>query len=176
MAEHTGAIQHIFNGKNLGTFKSSGVATFESGVIQSNNFATVSTATATLTSSQSGSIISVTKADGVTITLPTCAPGLRYKIVQTIANSGGSTKILTASASEFLLGAVMINDNDGTPGVFASFAANGSTHRSISFNGTTTGGAIGANYIELVGISTTQWYITGVGIGTGTVATPFATS
>ena len=54
-------------------------------------------------------------------------------------------------------------------------AANGTTHRSVNGNGTTTGGIIGDNY-RLTAINTTQWAVSGTMVNTGTAATMFATS
>jgi hypothetical protein len=42
-------------------------------------------------------------------------------------------------------------------------------------NGTTTGGLLGT-WFRFTALSTTQWLVTGIDQGSGTVATPFATS
>ena len=76
-------------------------------------------------------------------------------------------------ATEFLLGEVFAYTTATASG--AGFAANGTTIRALSSNGTTTGGLIGDDY-TVTAISATVWFISGVTVGSGTLATPFATS
>ena len=138
------------------------------GVIQSTG------ATRTLKASESGSEILLDSAAGNIITLPSAVAGLRYRFKQTVSVTSNASKVITASASQFLIGGVMsANLTVGASGDF--FVANGSTHVAISSNGTDTGGLVGG-WFEVTAISTTQWVITGVICGSGTNADPFATS
>ena len=68
-------------------------------------------------------------------------------------------------------GARVVIDSTG----IRCYAANGTTIRALSSNGTTTGGTIGDRY-KVTCISATQWAIDGQVVATGTAATPFATS
>jgi len=80
-------------------------------------------------------------------------------------------KVITA-ASQYLLGSVLVFDASG---VTTSFPANGTSIRSVNLNGTTKGGIAGS-YVTFSALNATQWLVSGVVIGSGTIATPFATS
>lgn len=110
-------------------------------------------------------------AAAVTYTLPTPVIGMTFEFRTTVTATAG--KVLTNSASVFLLGALSIQTiATVTP---AGFAANGTTIRSVNTNGTTTGGLSGDKF-TVTAISATQWLVEGMLIGSGTLATPFATS
>jgi hypothetical protein len=91
-------------------------------------------------------------------------------LVQTAATTW---KVITA-ASQYLLGSALVIDTDTTDTV-NGFAANGTSIRSVNLNGTTTGGIAGS-YVTFTALTATQWLVSGVVIGSGTIATPFATS
>jgi len=80
-------------------------------------------------------------------------------------------KVITA-ASQYLLGSALVFDASG---VTSGFPANGTSIRSVNLNGTTTGGVAGS-YVTFTALNSTQWLVSGVVIGSGTIATPFATS
>jgi hypothetical protein len=82
-------------------------------------------------------------------------------------------KVITA-ASQYLLGSVLVIDTD-TVDTTNGFAANGTSIRSVNLNGTTKGGIAGS-YVTFTALNSTQWLVSGVVIGSGTIATPFATS
>lgn len=128
----------------------------------------------TLTASDSGALVLQDTATGSTVTLPTPVAGMQFTIATTVSVTSNSHVITVAdTSSEFLLGAVIA----GNATVAASgdvFTADGSTHVTLTSNGSTTGGLIGSIY-ELTAISTTQWVITGVAQGSGTNADPFTT-
>ena len=131
-------------------------------------------ATRTLKASESGAIVLLDSASGNVVTLPTAVEGLTFDFVQTVSVTSNASKVITASASEFLIGGVMsANLTVAASGDF--FVANGSTHRAISQNGTDTGGLVGG-WFRCTAISSTQWAITGCNCGSGTNADPFATS
>ncbi len=133
----------------------------------------IKTGATTLVAADSGALCIWNTAAGYTFTLPTAQAGLRFTFVVQTTITSVAAKVITASASEFLLGSFM-QSTDGTF-VTAPQDANGSTIRAWSGNGTTTGGYKG-DWFELVGLSATQWFIWGFGGATGTEATPFATS
>ena len=136
----------------------------------------------TLTLAQSGSICLFNTAAGYTFTLP--APtandvGTWYEFVHTVTNTSVVAKVITDSASTFLLGEIYIASG-GTPGATTGplgFACNGTTHRAINQGGsdTTTGGVIGSRF-KVTLVTATQWFVEGYLLGTATVVTPVATS
>ena len=172
------------------------LATFQGPVRSLNGFisqgpgavAAVSTAAVTLdVNNYSGRIIPITLAT-TTITLPTLNAsanpassgpgsdpnnpnnlGTTYAFVITTAST--AVKVITA-ASNFLLGGTSMSTADAAA---SNFVANGTTIRSINLNGTTTGGIVGS-FFTITAITSTQWLIQGELIGSGSLATPFATS
>lgn len=133
----------------------------------------VYTAATTLAATDSGATCFFNSAAGDIYTLPTPAAGLRFRFVVLVTITSNAAKVITGSASHFLLGG-FIQSTDGTY-TSAFQAANGTTIRAWSGNGSTTGGLQG-DWFEVVGINTTQYAIWGMGRATGTEATPFATS
>ena len=99
------------------------------------------TAAATLTAADSGKVCFFTTAAGYTYTLPTAAAGLRFRFVCLVDITSVAAKVITASSSEFLLGS-FIQSTDGTY-TSAARAADGSTIRAWSGDGTATGGLAG---------------------------------
>jgi hypothetical protein len=88
----------------------------------------------------------------------------------TIATS--SLKIATDGTDKFI-GTLLSVDTDSS-GAMVGFTA-GATNDYINLNGGTTGGVAGT-WIQIVAIDALKYAVTGVILGTGTVATPFADS
>jgi len=130
-------------------------------------------ATRTLTAREAGALCCFDSAAGVIYTLPTPVAGMEFEFCTTVTRTSNAHKIITNLATEFLVGAVGLLNNAATTG--EAFGADGTTIRALSSNGTTTGGIIG-DYYRITAISTTQWFIQGLLIQSGTAATPFATS
>ena len=130
-------------------------------------------ATRTLTAKESGSLCLFDRAAGVVYTLPTPVIGMTFEFQTTVTITSGAAKVITSAATEFLLGTVILGIN--TSATTLACLADGTSHRAISSNGSTTGGVQGDRY-RLTAISTTQWVIDGVVSGSGSLATPFATS
>jgi hypothetical protein len=132
------------------------------------------TASTTLTADQSGALVLLGVASGATVTLPAAAEGMQFTIGTTVTRTSNSYKIITASASTFLVGAVMAGDDTiATSGDV--FQADGTTIVAVTMDGDTKGGFIGTT-LRFTCISATKWYVEGLVIGTGTMATPFATT
>ena len=131
-------------------------------------------ATRTLRREESGSLCLFDRAAGVTYTLP-AAPtrGMTFDFRTTVTITSNSAKTITGAGTEFLLGLVLLVG--GTTETIVSADFNGTSHVAITSNGTTTGGVIGDQY-TVTAISATQWVISGLASGSGTVATPAATS
>lgn len=107
----------------------------------------------------------------VTYTLPSPVIGMEFEFATLTTQTAG--KVITSLTTEFLLGALSIQTiATVTP---AGFAANGTTIRSVLLNGTTTGGLTGDRF-KLTALNSTQWQISGMLIGSGTLVTPFSTT
>ncbi|CAB4196024.1 hypothetical protein UFOVP1295_51 [uncultured Caudovirales phage] len=90
-----------------------------------------------------------------------------------VGTAATAWKIITAT-SQYLVGSLLVIDTDTTDTV-KGFAANGTTIRSVNLDGSTTGGIVGS-YVTVTALNSTMWAVSGVVIGSGVVATPFATS
>ena len=130
-------------------------------------------ATRTLRAEESGTTCLFDLAAGVVYTLPTPSIGLTFNFLTTVSDTSNSHKLITAAATQFLLGEVlMYTTATASP---AGFAFNGTTHVACTSNGSTTGGLIGSR-VRVTAISATQWLIEGTMVGSGTIVTPAATS
>jgi hypothetical protein len=131
-------------------------------------------ATRTLLDKESGATFLFDSAAGIVYTLPAPVVGAKFRFKITTSITSNSAKVITNSASVFLVGGVLsANLTVAASGDF--FVANGTTHVAITQNGTDTGGLIGSEF-EVECISATQWFVSGVICGSGTNADPFATS
>jgi len=161
-----------------------------SGLYQQGPAAVVPVSTATLTVNpvdHGGRILTLTAAT-TTITLPavnvtansaTSGPGqnpdtqnnqgVLYTFV--LPSTATAVKVVTGTG-DYLLGSV---DLATAGGATSTYVANGSTIRSVNLNGTTTGGIAGSMFTVVV-ISANTYLVQGQLIGSGTLATPFATS
>lgn len=167
-----------------------------SGIYQQGPAAVVEITTSTTLNpaSHAGRIISVggTLAAALTLTLPainmTADPsssgpgqspntanneGVIYRIWVPTTIATSSLKIAT-NGTDMYIGSLLSVDTD-TSGAMVGFTANGTTHDFINLNGTTTGGVAGT-WVEIFAIAANKYMVTGVILGTGTVATPFATT
>jgi hypothetical protein len=133
-------------------------------------------ATRTLLEKESGALCLFDRAAGVVYTLPaitSASIGMQFEFQTTVTITSNAAKVITDAATTFIVGLVdMLIAGSATT---LAAAANGTTHVAISSNGTTTGGVIGDRY-RLTAVSTTLWVIDGVVSGSGSIATPFATS
>lgn len=129
--------------------------------------------TRTLAPEESGALCQFDSASGIVYTLPAPVVGMQFEFIVTTTITSNSSKVLTDAATTFMVGGAALVNSGATTAEF--FAANGTTHRSINGNGTTTGGIIG-DRIRVTAISSTQWAVDAVCNQTGTAATPFATS
>ena len=88
----------------------------------------------------------------------------------TIATS--SLKIGTDGTDKFV-GTILGVDTDSSNALVAYTA--GASDDFINFNGGTTGGVAGS-WVQIVAIAANKYMVNGIALGSGTVATPFATS
>lgn len=131
-------------------------------------------ATRTLKAEESGALCLNDRAAGIVWTLPAPVEGMQFEFLATVAVTSNAYKVITNSASVFIVGGVIMGDvTVAQSGDY--FEADGTTHVAISEDGATKGGLLGDRFV-LTAISSTQWAIHGVLHGAGTLATPFATS
>ncbi len=132
-------------------------------------------ATRQLLASESGALCIFGVATGVVYTLPTPVKGMQFEFLATVAVTSNSYKVITKTiASEFLLGGVGAISYAVAEGG-DTFSANGTNIVAITEDGATKGGLIG-DHFTVTAISSTQWAITGVIVGAGTLADPFTTT
>jgi hypothetical protein len=98
--------------------------------------------------------------------------GVVYTIWVPTTISTSSLKIGTDGTDKYV-GAVLSIDTDSTDAA-RGFVA-GASDDFINFNGTTTGGVAGT-FVQIYAITALKYMVTGTVLGSGTVATPFATS
>lgn len=132
----------------------------------------VTTSTLTLTAAQSNSTVLLDRAAGSTITLPADAAGLQFTFVVATTVTSNSYKVIIATASSYFIGQVDVPVAAGTR---KNFYGDGSSLLSINLNGTTTGGLQGGTFIVTC-LKSGLWSAQGSIEGSGTVATPFASS
>lgn len=132
-------------------------------------------ATRTLNVNESGSVILLDKADGIVITLPSAAPGTYFEFIVSVTLTSNAYKIITAAGTELLVGSIINCDTDSSDAIAVWKALVGSSYLSVNFDGSTKGGIKG-DRVRLTCLNSTSWQVSGVTNGTGSVATPFATS
>jgi hypothetical protein len=98
--------------------------------------------------------------------------GVTYTIWVPTTIATSSVKIGTNGTDKFV-GSLLSVDTD-TSGAMVGFTA-ASSNDFINLNGGTTGGVAGT-WIQIVAIAANKYLVTGVILGTGAVATPFADS
>lgn len=133
-------------------------------------------ATRTLNEYESGSTIVLDKVDGTVFTLPEAKPGMTYEFITHKAVTSNSHKIITniTTSTPVIIGAVdSMSVVDNSVKGFQSLGA--TANCSVTMNGTTTGGRVGTRLV-VTAISSGTWFVTGLVVGSGTLATPFATS
>ena len=101
--------------------------------------------------------------------------GVVYTIWVPTTISTSSLKIGTTSGSSDLYVGTLLSVDSDSSGAMVGFTANGSSNDFINLNGTTTGGVAGT-WIQIFAIAANKYMVTGVVVGSSTVATPFADS
>ena len=141
-----------------------------SGVSNLDNKVEFLTASRTLTANDSGKVLVLSVAGGLTVTLPSAAPGLNYKfIVGTTFTTAGL--INTAATDELYVGTLMLVD-PATATDMNAFSADVSNDDTIDL-GSAVQGWLQGGMFNIVGISDTRWHVDGLLVGDGSLATPF---
>jgi len=135
-------------------------------------------ATYTLKADQSGATVVFDRAAGIVFTLPAPIVGLYYDFVITTTITGGAAEVITNTGTVFMQGTVSMALEATTPGANPGpkfFSGNGTAHVKISQNGSTTGGIKGTAFrLTCTGATDNAWTASGIVLGSGTIATPFA--
>jgi len=100
--------------------------------------------------------------------------GVRYTIWVPTTITTSSLKI-TTDGTDLFIGSLFGVDTDTSDALVAYNALAADTFDFINLNGGTTGGVAGT-FIEIVAVAANCYMVTGTVNGSGTVATPFATS
>jgi hypothetical protein len=132
----------------------------------------VTTATKALTVDDNGITLNLKKADGIAVTLPACQVGLKYKVLVGTSVTSNALTVATSAATELFVGGPVTGLASGGATAFL-FAADESNDDTFSMNGTTTGGLLGTT-LTFECISSTRWLVSGVNIGSGSLATSFS--
>lgn len=137
------------------------------------NVITVTSATRTMTTDESGSLVLLNLATGIDITLPSITSanevGTWYEFVSILAASS-ETYTITAATGDLLAGRVLVQDTD-TANTIVSYAPDGSDDLIITLSDTAD---LPGNRIVVTAISTTAWLVNGTLFHTGNAATPFS--
>lgn len=127
---------------------------------------------------QSGAVIyanAATTTVANTVTLPACATasiGTTFKIKVVKAVTAGGTYVINTTGTDVFLGGIygtIANNSTAGDSLFAASTAN----KTITLSATTQCGLIGG-WIELTMISATQWSVSGMLLGTGSIASNFS--
>ena len=99
--------------------------------------------------------------------------GVMYTIWVPTTISTSALKIGTNGTDKYV-GTIVMNDTDTDGAALVGFNA-AAANDFINLNGTTTGGVAGS-WVQIVAIAANKYMVTGMVLGTGSVATPFANS
>ena len=104
-----------------------------------------------------GRTILLDTAAGSVCTLPAPVVGARFRFLVSVKPTSNFHQVKVAAATDFMAGVANILDLDAA--AQGAFQADGTADDNIQLNGTTKGGQVG-DWIEIEGISATQWAIT----------------
>lgn len=139
------------------------------------NVESITGATDTLTSADSGTLFLLNRAGGIDVAIPAVAAadvGVWFDFyVQTPVS--GDAYTITAQTGDLLTGRVIAWDTDTSYGT-TSYAPDGSDDLIITLNATTTGGGVGGDQLRVMCIGANSWLVTGQIFHTGNTATPFS--
>ena len=156
------------NVSGSGTLKLTGAANILS------DYESITAATKTLTSADTGTVFGFNRAAGIVVTLPTPAAGIVYKfLVETTFTGAGQIKTATTDGTDGFLGTAFLFDTGeiGETDNFHPASSNDIIDLGAVEQGWLTGG-----FITLTGVNTTTWFVEAFLMGDGTLATPFVDS
>ena len=156
------------NVSGTGTMKMTGATNFL------RDYESITDATKTLTSADSGTAFGFNRAAGIVVTLPTPAAGIHYEFfVETTFTGAGQIKTATTDGTDGFLGTAFLFDTGeiGETDNFHPASSNDVIDLGAVEQGWLTGG-----FIRLTGVNTTTWFVEAFLMGDGTLATPFTDS
>jgi hypothetical protein len=145
--------------------------THYSRILQSDRLTAVTASTVTLDNETHGDkVITLTRAAGIAVTLPAATgSGVKFKLILGASVTSNATTVKVVG-NDIMQGLALIAQDGGDTSVMFETAADSDT---ISFNGSTTGGLIGAD-VELIDMAADTWHVIVRSAATGTEATPFS--
>jgi hypothetical protein len=154
------AVQSIYN-TLIGT---------EQGAGDANRVVNVTAATLALAqASHSGKVVTLNRAAGIAVTLPAAVgSGLQVMFFLGTTVTSNTTTIATAGSDVYNGSVIQCKNSDGSGAHYSA-----STAKTITLNGTTTGGIKG-DTIFLTDVATGVWSLWAVLNGSGTLATPLS--
>ena len=156
------------NVSGTGTLKLTGAANILS------DYESITDATKTITSADSGTIYGFNRAAGIVVTLPTPAAGITYTFfVETTFSGAGQIKTATTDGTDGFLGTAVVYDA-GVASDNQSF--NPAASNDVIDLGSIEQGWLTGGWIRLTGTNTTTWFVEAFLMGDATLATPFTDS
>jgi len=156
------------NVSGTGTMKMTGATNLLS------DYESITDATKTITSADSGTVYGFNRAAGIVVTLPTPAAGITYTfLVETTFSGAGQIKTATTDGTDGFLGTAVVYD--------AGVASDNQSFNPASSNdvidlGSIEQGWLTGGFIKLTGVNTTTWFVEAFLMGDATLATPFTDS
>ena len=121
----------------------------------------------------SNRIITLNRAAGIAVTLPTAAAGLHFRFIVGTTFTGAAS-IKSATGADVMIGhALMGNNSDNTVVDWPAIASNTFDTIDMLGTGNSTGGMAGQE-IEIIGLAANLWFVSIRGDAAGSEATPFA--
>ena len=170
----TGAITTNFDVDTSGNVSGSGTLKLTGAANILSDYASITDATLTITSADSGTIYGFNRAAGIVVTLPTPAAGVVYTfLVETTFTGAGQIVTATTDGTDGFLGNITMFDT-GQVGETDNF--NPAASNDIIDLGEVEQGWLTGGIIRLFGVNTTTWFVDATLMGDGTLATPFVDS
>jgi len=173
-ADSTGVITTNFDVDSSGNVSGSGTLKLTGAANILSDYESITDATKTLTSADTGTVFGFNRAAGIVVTLPTPAAGIVYKfLVETTFTGAGQIKTATTDGTDGFLGTAFLFDTGeiGETDNFHPASSNDVIDLGEVEQGWLTGG-----FITLTGVNTTTWFVEAFLMGDGTLATPFTDS
>jgi len=170
----TGATTNNFDVDSSGNVSGTGTLKLTGAANILSDYESITDATKTLTSADTGTVFGFNRAGGIVVTLPTPAAGIIYKfLVETTFTGAGQIKTATTDGTDGFLGTAFLFDTGeiGETDNFHPASSNDIIDLGEVEQGWLTGG-----FITLTGVNTTTWFVEAFLMGDGTLATPFVDS
>ena len=170
----TGAVTNNFDIDSSGNVSGTGTLKLTGAANILSDYESITDATKTLTSADTGTTYGFNRAAGIVVTLPTPAAGIVYKfLVETTFTGAGQIKTATTDGTDGFLGTAFLFDTGeiGETDNFHPASSNDVIDLGEVEQGWLTGG-----FIRLTGVNTTTWFVEAFLMGDGTLATPFTDS